>query len=191
MTTVDARISPMPNSRTTRETSLPPPLLGISRGAPPSRRGGEEAEEGYDAPLAPPACCRDASRRATGRRRLSSSQRFTASCPLTPPLPFVLYASPPICLLFASWLSRRSCCRAAADSASRLCLDLFLAIWLLQLPTPHLSRRRCLSSSSRLCLATRRLRLLTRPRLITGCVVARCQCPDVVAVDAQASLLSS
>jgi hypothetical protein len=34
-------ISPISNSRTMRETSLPPPLLGISRGAPPSRRGGE------------------------------------------------------------------------------------------------------------------------------------------------------
>jgi len=29
--TVDARITPMPNLRTTQETSLPPPSLGISR----------------------------------------------------------------------------------------------------------------------------------------------------------------
>jgi hypothetical protein len=131
--------------------------------------------------LAPPAGCRDA-RHAAGRRRLSSSRRSAASCPLMPPLPFVLYASPPICLLFASWLSRRPCCGAAADSASRLCLDLFFAIWLLQLTTPHLSRRRRLSSSSRLCLATRRLRLSTRRRLITGCVVARRQCAGIFTV---------
>ena len=57
--------------------------------------------------------------------------------------------------------------------------------------TPHLSCRRLLSSSSRLCLATRRLRLLTRRCLITGCVVARRRCADVVAVDAQASSSSS
>jgi hypothetical protein len=50
-------ISPISNSRTTREMSLPPPLLGISRGAPPSRRGGKEAasEEEEEAPLAPPS----------------------------------------------------------------------------------------------------------------------------------------
>ena len=106
-------------------------------------------------------------------------------------LPFVLYASTPVCLLFASWLSRRPCCRAAANSALRLCLDLFFAIWLSQLATPHLSRRCRLSTSSRLCLATHCLRLSTRRRLITGCVVARRQCADVVAVDAQAPLLSS
>jgi hypothetical protein len=56
-TTVDARILLMPNSRTMRETSLPPPSLGISRGAPPSRRGGKEAEEEEEAPLVPTACC--------------------------------------------------------------------------------------------------------------------------------------
>ena len=186
-TTVDAQISPMPNSRTTQETSLPPPLLGILGGAPPSRGGGKEAEEGSDAPLAPPAGCRDASRRAAGHRRLLSSRRSAASCPLTPPLPFVLYASPPVCLLFASWLSRRTCCRAAANSASRLCLDLFFAIWLLQLATPHLSRCRRLSSSSRLCLAMRRLRLSTRCRLITGCVVAHRRCAGIFAVIAIAT----
>ena len=63
-TTVDARISRMPNSRTTRETSLPPPSLGISRGAPPSRRGGNEAEEEEEALLVPSFGCCDASRRA-------------------------------------------------------------------------------------------------------------------------------
>jgi hypothetical protein len=170
----DAFRPPMPNSRTTRGTSLPPPSLGISQGAPPSRRGGKEAEEEEEeeeeAPLAPPAGCRDASRRAAA-----------ASRPLGAPLPLSADASPPVCLLyaspvcllFASWLSHRPCCRAAAASASRLCLDLFFAIWLSQLATPHLSRRRRLSFSSRLCLATRRLRLSTRHRLITGCVVAR------------------
>jgi len=59
----------MLNSRTTRETSLPPPSLGISRGAPPSWRGGEEAEEEEEAPLAPLAGCRDASRHATAASR--------------------------------------------------------------------------------------------------------------------------
>jgi hypothetical protein len=82
----------------------------------------------------------------------SQAQKYWRETHLLDPLP-------PVCLLFASWLSRCPCCRAAADSTSRLCLDLFFAIWLLQLATPHLSCRRHLSSSSRLCLATRRLRL--------------------------------
>ena len=135
----------------------------------------------------PPAGCPDVSHRSA-----------PASCPLGAPLPLVcdasppiclLYAYPPVCLLFASWLSRRRCpcCRTAADSASQLCLDLFFAIWLLQLATPHLSRHRRLSSSSRLCLVTCSLRLSTRCHLITGCVVARRQCADVVAVNAQVS----
>jgi len=34
-TTADVRILTIPNTRTTRETSLPPPSLGISRGALP------------------------------------------------------------------------------------------------------------------------------------------------------------
>jgi hypothetical protein len=76
-TTVDARILPMPNSRMTRETLLPPPSLEFSQG-PPSRRGRKEAEEEEEAPLAPPAGCRDASRRAA-----------TASCPLGAPPPLV------------------------------------------------------------------------------------------------------
>ena len=128
------------------------------------------------------------------RRCLSSSRRSAASRPLTPPLPFpvrLFYTSPPICLLFASWLSRCPCCHATADSASGLCLDLFFAIWLSQLPTPHLSRRCRLSSSSHLCLTTRCLRLSTHCHLITGCVVARRQCADIVAINAQSSLPSS
>jgi len=76
-TTVDARILPMPNSRMTRETSLPLPSLGFSQG-PPSRRGRKEAEEEGEAPLAPPAGCREASRRAAA-----------ASCPLGAPPPLV------------------------------------------------------------------------------------------------------
>ena len=175
-TTVDARISPMPNSRTTRETSLPPPSLGISQGAPPSRRGGEEAEEGWDAPLAPPAGCCDASRRAAGRRCLLSSRRSAASCPLTPPLPFVLYAPPPV----ASCLPAG--CRVAPVVAPP--------------PTPprdfastssspsgccNLQRPTCRAAAAS-CLATRRLRLSTRRRLITGCVVTRHRCAGIFAV---------
>jgi hypothetical protein len=76
-TTVDARISPMPNLRMTRETSLPPPLLGFSRG-PPSRQGRKEAEEEEEAPLAPPAGCCNASRHAAA-----------TSCPLGAPPPLV------------------------------------------------------------------------------------------------------
>ena len=64
-TKADARILPLPNTRTTQETSLPPPLLGILRGVPPSRQGGKEAEaeeeEEEEAPLAPPAPPLDAS----------------------------------------------------------------------------------------------------------------------------------
>ncbi len=88
-------------------------------------------------------------------------------------------ASTPSCLLFASCLLRYPCCRTAAASASRLCLDLFFAIWLSQLATPHLSRRCHLLSSSCLYLTTcrlrlemHRLRISTRRRLTTGCVVA-------------------
>jgi len=47
------------------------------------------------------------------------------SADASPPV-CLLYTSPPVCLLFASWLSCRPCCRAAADSASRLCLNLFV-----------------------------------------------------------------
>ena len=156
----------------------PPPSLGISRGAPPSRWGG---------------------RRRRRRRRLCWRLRLVVASPhVAPPPPLVLlalrrllsadtsppvcllHASPPIYLLFACWLSRRPCC--PATSASRLCLDLFFAIWLSQLTRPHLSHRRRLSSSSRLCLAMRRLRILTRCRLTTGCVVA--------VADAQTSLPS-
>jgi hypothetical protein len=113
----------------------------------------------------------------------SAYQGPVASCTLMPPL------------LFASCLPA-GCCVAPVvapkpDSASRLCLNLFFAIWLLQLTMPHLSHRRRLSSSSRLCLATRHLRLSTHRRLITGCVVACCRCTDVLAVDVQASSPSS
>jgi len=90
-TTVDALISPMPNSRTTRETSLPPPLLGISRGAPPSRRGGGGGGGGL-------GCSAGASGWLS--RHLTSCHR--------PPPPLVLSAlrrllsadtSPPVCLV--------------------------------------------------------------------------------------------
>ena len=177
-TAADAWISPMPNSRRTRETLLPQPSLGISRGAPPSRLGG---------------------RRRRRRRRLCWRLRLVVTMPhVAPPPPLflsalhrllsagasppicLLHASPPVYLLFASWLSRRPCCCAA--SASQLCLDLFFAIWLSQLARPHLLCRRRLSSSSRLCLAMRRLRLSMRRHLTTGCVVA--------AADAQTSLPS-
>jgi hypothetical protein len=59
-TTADMWILPISNSRTTREMSLPPPLLGISQGAPPSRWGGKEAasEKEEEAPLAPPSASR-------------------------------------------------------------------------------------------------------------------------------------
>ena len=70
-------------------------------------------------------------------------------------------------------MSRRPCCCFVTDSALQLCLNLFLASWLSQLATPHLSHRRRLSSSGRVTA--------------TGCVVAPCQCADVVAVNAQAS----
>ncbi len=78
MTTVDARILQMPNPRMMRETSLPPPSLGILQGAPPSRRGGKEAGEEEEAPLAPTAGCPDASRRAAA-----------TYCPLGAPPPLV------------------------------------------------------------------------------------------------------
>ena len=90
-TTVDARISPMPNLRTTRETSLPPPSLGISRGALPSRRGGGGGGGGL-------GCSAGAS--GWLLRRLTSCHR--------PPPPLVLSAlrrllsadaSPPVCLV--------------------------------------------------------------------------------------------
>jgi len=98
-TTVEARIWPMPNSRTTRESSLPPPLLGISRGVPPSRQGGKEAEEEEEAPAGASGWL---SRRLTScRRRLSSSRHSTSSFLLTPPLPFASCTPP---LPFASCL---------------------------------------------------------------------------------------
>ena len=129
------------------------------------------------------------------RRRLLSSRHSVASSLLmppllfascTPPLPFAsclpdgCHVAPVVAPLptlpcdFASTSSLPSGChilqgptyRAAADSASQLCLDLFFTIWLSHFARPHLSRRRRLLSSSRLCLATRH-------RLITGCVVAR------------------
>ena len=111
-----------------------------------------------------------------------------ASYPLTPPLPF---ASCTPLLPFAS------CLPAGCHVALVVALpptpprDFASTSSLSQLATPHLSRRRRLSSSSRLSLATRHLRLSTCCRLITGCVVARRRCADVVAVDAQASLPSS
>ena len=102
---------------------------------------------------------------ASASKRLTSAYCSPiASCPLTPHLPFpvcLLKASPPVCLLFASWLSRRPCCCSVAESALQLCLNLFLASWLSQLATPHLSHRRRLSSSGRVTA--------------TGCVVARCR----------------
>ncbi len=72
------------------------------------------------------------------RRRLTSYQCSTASCPLTPPLPFASCLPAGCCvaasasqlsladLLFASWLSRCPCCRAAAASCP-----------LVTPPTPH------------------------------------------------------
>jgi hypothetical protein len=64
-------------ARMTWETSLPPPSLGFSQG-PPSRRGRKAAEEEEEAPLAPPAGCRDALRHAAA-----------TSCPLGAPPPLV------------------------------------------------------------------------------------------------------
>ena len=143
--------------------------------SPPSHRIAREEEE--EAPLAPPAGCRNASPCP------AAVSCPAASCRLMPPLPFAscMPASPPVCPLFASWLLRHPCCccRAVTASALRLCLNLFFAIWLSQLVMPHLLHRRCLLYSSHLCLATRPLRLVTRRlclstrrRLITGCVVA-------------------
>ena len=132
------------------------------------------------------------------RRRLCWCLHLVVAMPHVAPLPPLVLsalhrllsadASPPVCLLasrpvyllFVSWLSRRPCCPAAPTSASRLCLGLFFGIWLSPLARPHLSRRCRLSSSSHLCLATRRLRLSTCRCLTTGCVV-------VVVADAQAS----
>ncbi len=102
------------------------------------------------------------------RRHLSSSWRSAASCPLTPPLPFASCMPP---LPFASFLPAG--CRVAPVVAPpptpprnlRHCLDLFFAIWLPQLAMPHLSCRQRLSTSSRFCLATRRLRLSTHHRI--------------------------
>ena len=111
-----------------------------------------------------------------------------ASYPLTPPLPF---ASCTPLLPFSS------CLPAGCHVAPVFALpptpphDFASTSSLSQLATPHLSRRRRLSSSCRLCLATRHLRLSTRRRLITGCAVACRRCADAVAVDAQASLPSS
>ena len=63
------------------------------------------------------------------RRRLRWRLRLVVATPhVAPPPTLVLsalrrllsaHASPPVCLLFASWLSRHPCCRAAADFASR------------------------------------------------------------------------
>jgi hypothetical protein len=137
----------------------------LARGAaiPVGRKEAEEEEEALPAP--PPLVL-------SLLRRLLSADASPPVC--------LLHASPPVYLLFASWLSRRPWCRAT--SASRLCLNLFFAIWLSQLARPHLSHRRRLSSSSRLCLAMRHLRISTRCRLTTGCVVA--------VADAQTSLPS-
>ena len=85
-------------------------------------------EEEEEAPLAPPAGRRDASRRAAAAPR-----------PIGAPPPLV---------------------RSRLPSRLPLVCQLVVA-------SPLLSRRR------RLCLATRRLRLSTRHRLITVCVVAR------------------
>ena len=66
------------------------------------------------------------------RRHLSSYRRSAASCALTPPLPFASCLPAGCCvaasasqlsladLLFASWLSRCLCCRAAAASCPLL-----------------------------------------------------------------------
>ncbi len=56
-------------------------------------------------PLVPPADCHDASCRTAA-----------ASCPLNNPPPLVCKCSPPVGLLFASWLSCHPCCHAAAAS---------------------------------------------------------------------------
>ena len=132
------------------------------------------------------------SRRLTScRRRLSSSLCSASSCPLTPLLPFASCTPP---LPFASCLPAG--CRVAPVVAPpptppRNFASTTYSLWLSQLATPHLLCRRHLSSSSHLCLTTRRLRLLKRRRLITGCVVARRRCADVVAVNAQVSSPSS
>ena len=141
------------------------------------------------------ASCRIDASASHSLNSASASKRSTsaylgpiASYPLTPPLPF---ASCTPLLPFAS------CLPAGCHVAPVVALpptpprDFASTSSLSQLATPHLSHRRRLSSSCRLCLATRHLRLLMRRRFITGCVVARRQCADVVAVDAQASLPSS
>ncbi len=132
------------------------------------------------------------SRRLTPcRRHLSSSLCSASSCPLTPLLPFASCTPP---LPFASCLP--ASCRVAPVVAPpptppRNFASTTYLLWLSQLATPHLLRRRHLSSSSHLYLTTRRLCLLKRRRLITGCVVARRRCADVVAVNAQVSSPSS
>ena len=68
----DARILPVPNSRTMWGTLPPLPLLGILRGAPPSQQGGEEVEEEEEALLAPPAGCYNASRCNVAPRSLGA-----------------------------------------------------------------------------------------------------------------------
>ena len=82
MTTADARILPLPNSRMKRVTLLPPPLLGMFQRCHHPGGGGKEAEEEEEeeeeAPLGPPAGCREASRRAA-----------VASRPLGTPPPLV------------------------------------------------------------------------------------------------------
>ena len=87
-TTVDARTSPMPNSWTTQEMSLPPQSLGILRGAPPSPQGrGGEGGGGRGGGSA--GASGWLSRRLMScRRGLLSSRRSAASCPLTHLLPF-------------------------------------------------------------------------------------------------------
>ena len=60
-----------------------------------------------------------------------SALRRLLSADASPPI-CLLYTSPPVYILFASWLPCRPCCptAAAAASASQLCLDLFFVIWL-------------------------------------------------------------
>ncbi len=99
------------------------------------------------------------------RRRLLSSWRSAASCPLTPPLPFASCTPP----LFASCLSAGCCVNPVVPPPPPPPRDFASTS---SLPSGCLNSQRCLLSSSRLCLATRRLRLLTRRRLTTGCVVA-------------------
>ena len=141
-----------------------------------------------DAFVSQPLDSASASKRSTSAYRV-----LNASCLLTPPIPFASCTPP---LPFASCLPAGCCVTpvvappptpprgfAPTSSSPSGCRNS-------QRPTC------CATAASRplatsVCLATCRLRLSARCRLITGCVIARRQCADVIAVDAQASLPSS